>query len=118
MYISEQEQHNRIQSFAFLVGICFCILTLLFVYPGHVANNASASIELCDRVNPNNAPVSSLMRLPGIGSVRATALVAYRMQFEKQTGSKTAFSNSNDLQKIKGIGPKTVEKIEDFLTFD
>ncbi len=118
MYISEQEQHDRIQSFAFLVGIGFCILVLLFVCPGHAGHNASAAIELCDRVNPNNAPATSLMRLPGIGSVRAAALVAYRAQVEQQAGGAAAFKNSNDLQKIKGIGPKTVEKIRDFLTFN
>ena len=69
---------------------------------------------LSNRINPNTASWSSLARLPGIGPVRANAIVAYR---EGHGGGSTAFGCSDDLEKVKGIGPRTVEQMVQYLTF-
>jgi competence protein ComEA len=78
----------------------------------------SPAIRLEDRVNPNTASVGSLVRLPGIGLTRATAIVAFRDQFAAKGGDGVAFRSPNDLQEIRGIGPKTVAGLAPWLRFD
>ena len=68
-----------------------------------------------NRINVNTAPAESLVRLPGIGPSRAAAIIQYRKQAGEK-GSK-AFESPGDLQKIKGIGPKTAEKITPYICF-
>jgi len=70
------------------------------VHPDRVAQAA-------ERVDPNAASVASLRRLPGIGPQKAQAVVA-----ERENGP---FSGADDLQRVRGIGPKTVEKLRPFL---
>ncbi|MCF7957640.1 MAG: helix-hairpin-helix domain-containing protein [Phycisphaerae bacterium] len=78
----------------------------------------SQPLPLADKINPNRAPWSSLTRLPGIGPQRAQDIIEYRKQYDqKRHDSSQPFSNAQDLQKIKGIGPKTVEKLKDYLVF-
>ena len=67
-----------------------------------LAKPALASIDL------NTAPKNTLTRLPGIGPKRAMDIITYR---EKHGGFKT----KKDIQKIKGIGVKTFEKMEKYL---
>lgn len=60
------------------------------------------------KLNLNTATVEQLDALEGIGSTRAKAIVEYR---EKQG----PFQSVDDLQKVKGFGPKLVETIRDKL---
>ncbi len=78
----------------------------------------SNEIKLENRINPNTAPTASLVRLPGIGLSRAAAIVAYRENFARDNDGKAAFETADDLQKVKGIGPKTVEKTGQWLKFE
>jgi len=74
--------------------------------------------KTADKVNPNTASWASLARLPGIGPGKAKAIIKYRNMWKKNgPGNKIAFSESNDLCRIKGIGQKTVEQIKDYLVF-
>ena len=72
-------------------------------------------IRLEDRINPNYATQASLVRLPGIGSGRAKAIVDYRENFSGETAK--AFKTCDDLQNIRGIGPKTAAGICQWLKF-
>jgi len=58
------------------------------------------------------------VRLPGLGIGRAGAVVAYRENFRKNRGQGLAFEDCNDLLKISGIGPKTVQNISAWLEFE
>lgn len=69
------------------------------------------------RINPNEAPIESLVRLPGLGIGRAGAIVAYREDANRE-GGKPAFQDCDDLEKVRGIGPKTVQDISEWLKFD
>ena len=116
-----QTDQNRIQSFAFIlsmgVAACFCIVfiaNLRAVEP----NVTQHEFQLQNRINPNDAPIESLMRLPGLGAGRASAIVAYRENFRKKNGKSLAFEDCNDLLRISGIGPKTVKGISEWLEFD
>lgn len=66
-----------------------------------------------DTINPNTDPAASLVRLPGIGMSRAMAILEYR-QSQGQNG--IAFQTPQDLDAVAGLGPKTIEKMEKWLS--
>ncbi|MBE0536326.1 MAG: ComEA family DNA-binding protein [Phycisphaerae bacterium] len=66
-------------------------------------------------INPNTADAASLARLPNIGPKRAQAIVAYR---QNATGQAAAFRRAEDMEKVSGIGPKTVDRMRPWLIFD
>jgi len=84
-----------------------------------VAHKNSNNITILDRINPNVASWASLARLPGIGRVRAQAIVEYRDQYNNKSNQPDlpAFKTADDLQNIKGIGPKTAEQLSEHLIF-
>lgn len=53
-------------------------------------------------VNINSASEGELVRLDGIGSSKAQEIILYREMFG-------AFKNVDELEKVKGIGAKTIE---------
>ena len=116
-----QAYQNRIQSFAFVISACVAIgfsgsfMVSLQAFESGTVRHES---QLQGRINPNDAPVESLVRLPGLGIGRAGAIVAYRENFKKKNGKRLAFEDCNDLLKINGIGPKTVQNISEWLEFD
>jgi len=59
------------------------------------------------KININTASRSELMKLPRIGPITADKIIAYR-------SIHGSFYLLNDLQKIKGIGPKTVERLKPY----
>ncbi len=115
---AEAEQ-NKIRAFAFVIAVSVCVLfSVCFLVPGFAGLRQPYEIRLESRINPNDAPLASLVRLPGIGIGRAGAIVAYRENFSEKNGNCSAFRNCEDLQKVKGIGPKTAEKICEWLKFE
>ena len=112
---------NRIQSFAFVISVCLAVCSS-FGFISNLGRDELAfnryDIELENRINPNDAPIESLIRLPGLGIGRAGAIVAYRKDFNGKDGGSPAFQNCDDLQKIKGIGPKTAQNISELLKFE
>jgi competence ComEA-like helix-hairpin-helix protein len=116
--LKEGEQ-ERIQSFGFAIGASVCMLLCLGLAASTVAElRPSRRIQLESRINPNDAPLASLVRLPGIGMARAEAIATYRKRFSGQDDSGPAFETAEDLQKVKGIGPKTVQDISQWLKFE
>jgi competence protein ComEA len=61
-------------------------------------------------INVNTAAATELERLPQIGPAIAGRIIAHRQQHG-------AFSSLDDLEKVKGIGPKTIEKLEGKVSF-
>jgi competence protein ComEA len=61
------------------------------------------------KVNINRAEAWLLEALPGIGKVRAQAIIDYR----RQNGP---FHNINELVKVEGMGNATYEKIKHLIT--
>ena len=117
--IQTDARQNRIQSFAFVivvsVAVCFSIG---FAVSSLLELGQSYEIGLDEKINPNDAPLASLVRLPGIGIGKTSAIVAYRRDFSERNDNKAAFENCDDLQKVKGIGPKTIENISEWLIFE
>ena len=76
-------------------------------------------LKLKDKINPNTASWASLARLPGIGETRARYIISYRKIFKQTYGSNAvAFTSSNDMIKVKNVGPVIVDQIEEYLIFD
>lgn len=94
------------------------ILFLYFVLSGRAENPTRSKIELQSRINPNDAPAASLARLPGIGIIKANAIVEYRRQFQKNGWGDLEFKDCNDLRNIKGIGPVTTANMCKYLRFE
>lgn len=70
--------------------------------------NQSQTIDA--KININTASVKTLTGLPGIGTKTANNIVDYREQ-------KSLFKTPEDLLKVKGIGKKTLKKIENLISF-
>ncbi len=69
----------------------------------------TSKARLVGRVNINTASAEELASLPRIGLFTAQKIIEYRQQ-------KGAFRAIEDLQKIKGIGPATFERIREHIT--
>jgi len=60
-------------------------------------------------VNVNTASVQELTALPGIGEVKAGAIISYRE-------SRGPFQAKDELMNVDGIGPSTYEGLRDLIT--
>jgi competence ComEA-like helix-hairpin-helix protein len=66
------------------------------------------NIESCVNINSADAPL--LMTLPSVGPVLAQRIIDERTH-------RGRFSNINELDGVKGIGPATLEKLHSFICF-
>lgn len=105
---------------AVLAGLCLYRYHRHRLYVGRDWQQTQfETAPLSDRINPNTASWVTLAQLPGIGPIRAKAIVEYRQQQqEKRATTEPVFRSSEDLQSIKGIGPRIAEQLEPYLTFD
>ena len=62
------------------------------------------------RINVNTATTKELEKLPGIGPVLARRIVEYRQQHGY-------FRQLSDLLLVRGIGPKTLQRIAPYVAF-
>jgi len=66
---------------------------------------------LTDRINLNTATVQDLQVLPRIGPAISQRIIEFRNEYGP-------FQTVADIQKVKGIGPKTFKKINEYITVD
>lgn len=77
---------------------------------GHLEEkSAEKSSKEAGKLNINQADLTQLQQLSGIGEKKAQAIIDYR----NENGS---FKTIEDLAKVTGIGEKTVEKLRDSIT--
>ena len=110
---------EEVQCFAFVVAVFLCAaISVVFASTLFFGSRQGDGVVLESRINPNESSMGSLVRLPGIGIGRAGAIIAYRERFGGDGGGAVVFAAGSDLQKVKGIGPKTVERIGECLKFE
>jgi competence protein ComEA len=63
------------------------------------------------KVNLNTASQAELERLPGVGPVTAQRIIEYRAQIG-------VFRSVEELENVKGIGPKKLEQIRPYVTLE
>lgn len=61
-------------------------------------------------INVNTASAAELEELPGVGPAIAARLIAYRAQ-------KGRFQRMEDLDKVKGLGPRKIETLRPWVRF-
>ena len=80
--------------------------------PGAAANSTSANTSVVagqsNIIDLNSADVDLLKTLPGIGDVRARAIVSYRT-------THGPYPTVDDLLAVNGIGPATLESIREMV---
>ncbi len=90
-----------------LLVLYVMVLVMLAVGPVPAAA-AGASIPSGSQaqapVNLNQATANQLIALPGVGKVTAEKIIAYRTE-------QGPFTAVDDLLRVKGIGPKKLEKL-------
>ncbi|MBN2588384.1 MAG: helix-hairpin-helix domain-containing protein [Sedimentisphaerales bacterium] len=113
------DRQKRIQSFAFVISAFTAFCFAFYFTPNLIKINSSPSdvvLQVANQINPNTAEIDSLIRLPDIGFSRAEAIIEYRNNFVKNN-NRAAFGHPDDLQKIAGIGPKTIYNVKELLEY-
>lgn len=77
--------------------------------PPEITEVSSSGTQNGSLININTADTRELIKLSGIGEVKAAAIVAYREEHG-------AFSSVEELLNVKGISEKTLEKIRGYVT--
>nr|WP_319784304.1 ComEA family DNA-binding protein [Oceanisphaera sp. IT1-181] len=96
---------NKILMASMLTGL----LTLSSPALAQDQPSESAPSAVVTSININTASAEQLTLLSGIGTAKATAIVAYREQHGP-------FGSVDDLTKVSGIGAATIEKNRHLLT--
>ena len=111
-------RRSKVQASAFVFSALVCMfLSLGVVTLALLRAGRPCEVQLEEKVNPNTAPLASLMRLPGIGLARAAAIILYREDARGADAAGPAFKNCDDLEKVRGLGPKTVDGMSEWLEF-
>lgn len=74
------------------------------------ADRARRPLAEGERIDPNRADAVELDRLPGVGPATARAIVEARER-------GIAFRTPEDLEVVRGLGPRSVERLRDVLDF-
>ena len=80
-------------------------------YEVQTSFSVSAGKITSGTININTAPVSELMRLPGVGEKTAEKIVSYRQAYGN-------FLSAEEIMNVSGIGEKTFEKMKPFLAVE
>lgn len=80
------------------------ITSTLLLVPGAMAVTEKETVQ----VNINTADTGELATLPGIGMIKASAIVQHRSE-------QGLFTTVDDLIKVQGIGKSLLERIRDLV---
>ena len=99
------------KALAFILAVGFFGLGVRVCQKVWPVSNPNQRSPAALHISVNRANEAELTALPGIGPVTARRI----LQMRQQDGR---FITSRDLLKVKGISPKTLEKLQGILTFD
>lgn len=94
------------------IKITALLTVITFILPIIIVTSVSAKKKNLEGiVNINISSIKTLSTLPGINKKRARAIVEYR----ENNGD---FDKIEDITKVKGIGKKTLKKIQDYIAVE
>jgi competence protein ComEA len=105
---------NTVESSPVAMGIGIIGAESAGIADGTVTGSAAAASSSSSddgKININTASESELCNIPGIGTTRAAAIIAYRQEH----GS---FQSAEDIMNVSGIKQGTYEKIKDSIKVD
>ena len=79
--------------------------------PGRLDDVGVAGRHIGLRLNPNTATSAELQLLPRVGPVLAQRIIEHR-------NANAPFRTLGDLDTVRGIGPRTLSRLEPYLIFD
>ena len=79
--------------------------------PEKTAESSPEALYSIFPIDLNRAGVKELILLPAIGETKARAIVAHRAE-------NGPFTSLQELLQVRGIGPKTLEKLRELVTID
>jgi DNA uptake protein ComE-like DNA-binding protein len=91
-------------------------IVLLILLAAASATPSAGGAALSDarlRLDPNSATAGELMLLPGIGPRLSERII----EFRETAVPRPAFQKLADLQRVRGIGPATAERLAPWLRF-
>ncbi len=114
MWTSKQ----RIALSLVITGILILLIFRYYQNPIYFSDpQPPRDLNLLDKLDPNTASHSDLSALPNIGPAMARRIIEDREQFQKQTPNQLPYRQLQDLDRIKGIGPATLENLKPYLMF-
>ena len=99
---------------AVTVSVLICLFLGIYCASGYYNGGQYNDCIIEGRINPNVAKIGELVNLKGIGPARAKDIIEYRQSKKDDK----AFKCSQDLEEIKGIGPKTSKVVSQWLVFE
>ena len=69
------------------------------------------------QLDPDVASVEALSQLDGLSIRQAQAIVTFRNRHREAAGQERCYRRLEDLDSVPGIGPKTLERVRDYLCF-
>jgi competence ComEA-like helix-hairpin-helix protein len=107
-----QQSQTRLWTHSYLLACAAGLTMLICLAAGMLIDRQGPLLnDDPEMINPNTAPLGSLVRLDGIGKARALDIIHYRQ-------NHPAFKTAEDMENISGIGPKTAAKLKPYLTFE
>ncbi len=95
---------------------CFIIVQRMCI-PAPVTVQRTNVSDVPLQLDPNVASAEALAALPGLSSRQARQIVIFRENFLEAKGQKQCFNIIEDLDDVRHIGPKTLEKVGKYLRF-
>lgn len=93
-----------------LATLLLAVLLAQFVVDANsrspVLDNSTSGLSFS--LDINAATAAEFQTLPEVGPMLSQRIVAYRVEFGP-------FSSIDDLQKVRGVGPKTLDRLRDML---
>jgi competence protein ComEA len=89
------------------LGLLACALAVRGAQAQDPPARAAVPVARPAVVNINTAQAAELLLLPGIGPARAQAILEYRR-------SQGAFLSVDELARVPGIGPRSLERLRPF----
>ncbi len=114
-------RRRYVTSVASPVYIYLPLVMLLVAIDGHrqltpkPAKAAANTSAICSTMDPNAAPWWELALLPKVGETLAKRIVDCRR--EHGADGQVVFRCADDLRQVRGIGPKTIQRIRPYLRF-